>query len=220
MKIFKLYLMNLLLNMNDPFFDVSGEPWMDFLTRLTMYVVSLFILVRFIFYPNNGQSKYIFVYFISGLMIFLIASTLDQVNLNMGIAFGLFAIFGIIRYRTPSIELKEMTYLLVVIGMAAINGLVEFKLASWAGLLIANLIMLVATFGMEIYQPKKIIAKKTLVFTLTNYQALRNNSLMLNEIKKTTAIDAIKAEVLKINKTKNEVTVMVTYRISDDDSST
>lgn len=211
--------MNLLLNMNDPFYDVSGEPWMDFLTRLIMYLVSLFILVRFIFYPNNGQSKYIFVYFISGLMIFLIASTLDQVNLNMGIAFGLFAIFGIIRYRTPSIELKEMTYLLVVIGMAAINGLVEFKLANWAGLLIANLIMLVATFGMEIYQPKTIIAKKTLVFTLTNYQALRKNTLMLNEIKKTTAIDAIKAEVLKINKTKNEVTVMVTYRISDDDDS-
>src|SRR5210317_709327 len=137
--------MNYLLSLTDPFYEVSGEPWFDFLTRFFLYLISLFVLVRFIFYPYNGQSKFIFVYFVSGLMIFLISSTLDQVKLDMGFAFGLFAIFGIIRYRTPSIELKEMTYLLLVIGMAVINGLVQFRLASWAGLLIANLIMLVAT---------------------------------------------------------------------------
>lgn len=110
--------------------NVSGEPWFDFLTRFVIYTLSLFILIRYIFYPHNGQSKFIFVYFVSGIMIFLISSTLDQVQLNMGIAFGLFAIFGIIRYRTPAIELKEMTYLLVVIGMAAIKGLFEFNMAS------------------------------------------------------------------------------------------
>lgn len=206
--------MNYLGSISDPIYDVSGEPWFDFLTRFFIYVTSLFILVRYIFYPNNGQSKFIFVYFISGLMIFLISSTLDQVKLDMGFAFGLFAIFGIIRYRTPSIELKEMTYLLLVIGMAVISGLVEFRLASWVGLLIANGIILSFTFFMEKYNPKTIILRKTLIFTLTNHMVLQEHPLLLSEIKKATGIEAIKAEVLKINKIKNEVTVLVTYKAS------
>lgn len=208
--------MNYLLSLTDPFYEVSGEPWFDFLTRFFLYLISLFVLVRFIFYPYNGQSKFIFVYFVSGLMIFLISSTLDQVKLDMGFAFGLFAIFGIIRYRTPSIELKEMTYLLLVIGMAVINGLVQFRLASWIGLLIANVIILVATYAMEIYNPKKVILRKTLVFTLTNHQVLKDHSLLLEEINKATSVDPIKAEVLKINKIKNEVTVLVTFEASKD----
>lgn len=211
--------MNLLLNISDPILDVSGEPWFDFVTRFLIYAISLFALIRFIYYPHNGQSKFIFVYFVSGIMIFLISATLDQVKLNMGIAFGLFAIFGIIRYRTPAIELKEMTYLLVVIGMAAINGLVEFKMASWAGLLIANSIILVATISMEKYKPKDTILRKTLVFTLVNFQALKSHSQLLEEIKTTTGIDVLKAEVLKINKIKNEVTVLITYKVVNDSPS-
>lgn len=206
--------MNYILSITDPIYQVSGEPWFDFLTRFIMYILSLFILVRFIFYPHNGQSKFIFVYFISGLMIFLISSILDQVKLDMGFAFGLFAIFGIIRYRTPSIELKEMTYLLLVIGLAVINGLVEFHIARWIGLTIANVIVLVFTFAMEKYNPKTVILRKTLIFTLTNHMVLKEHTLLLKEIKNATGIDAIKAEVLKINRIKNEVTVFITYKAS------
>lgn len=205
--------MNLLLNIFEPFFNLGGEHLMDFSIRLLSYTVSLFILIRYIFYPNNGQSKFIFIYFISGLMIFLIASTLDQVKLNMGIAFGLFAIFGIIRYRTPSIELKEMTYLLVIIGMAAINGLVEFNMASWIGLLFANFIVLIATYSFEKYKPKEIIVRESFVFTLSNTQALKKRAILYEEIKNKINIDAIKAEILKVNNTKNEVTVLITYKI-------
>lgn len=208
--------MNILLNIFDVFFDVSGEPLVDFITRFLFFSVSLFIMVRYIFYRYNGQSKFIFIYFISGLMIFLISTILDQVKLNMGIAFGLFAIFGIIRYRTPSIELKEMTYFLVIIGMAAINGLVVFNMANWAGLLIANLIILVATFLMEKYKPRDVIVRKTLVFKLTNSEALNNRKLLLQEIKEITGVDIIKTEILKINKIKNEVTVLITYKIFED----
>lgn len=204
--------MNIFLSIvNDPLLLLSGEPWSDFLIRFLIYMVSLFILVRYIFYPHNGQSKFIFVYFVSGLMIFLISSTLDQVKLDMGFAFGLFAIFGIIRYRTPSIELKEMTYLLLVIGMAVINGLVEFNIASWAGLLFANAVILSVSLFMEIYKPKKTILRKSLVFTPTNYQVLQDNTLLIAEIKDSIGIDVIKAEILKINKVKEEVTVLITF---------
>ena len=59
-----------------------------------------------------------------------------------------------------------------------------------------------------------MILRKTLIFTLTNHQVLKDNTLLLDEIKKATTIDAIKAEVLKINKIRNEVTVLVTYEAS------
>ena len=206
--------MDLILSISGKALYISDELWFDFLSRFLAYVISLFILIRYIFYRYNGQSGFLFVFGLTGLMIFLIASTLDQITLNIGIALGLFAIFGIIRFRTPSVELKEMTYLFISIGMAVINALVEFNTANWFGLLVANLIILNAAFIMERYKPKVTILRKTLVFSPTNLQSLTNSELLKDEIKTATGIDIMMANITKINKVKNEVTVLISYKYS------
>ena len=206
--------MNFLLTIFETSLYISDELWFDFLSRFLAYTLSLFILIRYIFYPYNGQTKFLFVFFLTGLMIFLISSTLDKITLHIGMALGLFAIFGIIRFRTPSVGLKEMTYLFISIGMAVINALVEFNLANWFGLVIANLIILNAAYIMERYKPKVTILRKTLIFSPTNYQVLTNNELLKNEIKEATGIDILKADISRINKVKNEVTVMISFKLS------
>lgn len=95
--------------------------------------------------------------------------------------------------------------------MGVINGLVDFKLAAWKGLCFANILVLSVAFFMEKYVPRKTILRKTLVFTLKDPKALKNHHLLHHEIKQATDIDPIKAEVQKLNKIKNEVTVLVTY---------
>jgi len=204
--------MNYLLNIAEPNLYLSGEPWYDFSSRLLANIISTVILVRFIYYPNNSRVKYLFTFFLMGMMIFLIASILDQVTLDIGIAFGLFAIFGIIRYRSPSIDLKEMTYLFLVIGISIINALVEFDIAHWLGLLIANFIIICAAYMLEIYKPKNNVLKRSLTFTPSDFSVLNNNKLLLEEIIQNTGIKVIKVEVEKVNKARNEVNVWIFFR--------
>lgn len=196
---------------------ISGEPWFDFLLRLIVNTFSIFVLIRFIYYPNNSRVKYLFTFFIMGMMIFLIASILDQVSLDFGFALGLFAIFGIIRYRSPSIDLKEMTYLFAVIGVSIINALVEFDIRTWLGLAIANFIIICAAFFMETYRPKNYVLKRALVFTPSDYSVLNDNVKLLHEIRQDTGIDVLRVEIEKIHKSKNEVNVWIYFRENNAD---
>ena len=192
--------------------NISGESWSDFLIRLLVNVVSIFCLIRFIYYPKNSRVKYLFTFFLMGMMIFLIASILDRVSLDMGFALGLFAVFGIIRYRSPSIDLKEMTYLFLVIGVSIINALVEFNMQTLMGLFIANLIIIVSAFVMEYYKPRDYVLKRSLVYTPSNYSVLNDNQTLLEEIRQNTGINVLRVEIDKINMTKNEVTVWIYFR--------
>lgn len=211
--------MDLLLSIPETSLYISGETWHDFVMRLIANIFSLFILIRYIYYPHNGQSKFLFIFFLTGLMIFLISSSLDRVTLNIGIGLGLFAIFSIIRFRTPSVELKEITYLFISIGLAVINGLVEFNVGNWIGLLIVNVIVLGAAFLMERYRPKSIVLKKSLVFSPTNFNEVSNEKLLITDIKESTGIDVFKVEIAKINKSKNEITAWIYFKDSGNKAS-
>ncbi len=204
--------MDTMNNINEGGIYISGELWFDFLLRLIVNIVSIFILIRFVYYPRNSRATYLFTFFLMGMMIFLIASILDQVSLNIGFALGLFAIFGIIRYRSPSIDLKEMTYLFLVIGVSIINALVEFNVANWLGLVIANLIIILSALAMESYLPKQYVLKRSLVFAPSSFSILNNNKRLLEEVRKDTGIDVLRVEISKLNKTKNEVTLWIYFR--------
>jgi hypothetical protein len=190
---------------------ISGEPWVDFLLRFGINLLSTFILIRFIYYPHNNRIKYLFTFFLMGIMLFLIASILDKVELDIGLAFGLFAIFGIIRYRSPSIDLKEMTYLFLVIGLAIINALVEFRTTTILGLAFSNMVVLGATFFMEKYRPRKNVLKRSLFFYPSCLSILNSNKALLHEIKMNTGIEVTKVEIVKINQAKNEVAVQIYF---------
>jgi hypothetical protein len=205
--------MILLANFFTDFFTgVDIERMADFFTRLFLNSVSIFILIRFIFYPNNGQSELLFTYFLMGLIIFTIASTLENLKLEFGFAVGLFAIFSIIRFRTINVELKELTYLFVIIGLSVINSLVDFKVEDWHGLLVTNFIILILAFSMEKYRPRKNIAKKQLTLTLIDLKILNDNHQLLEEVRKQTNLNVFKVDVSKINAIKNEVIVWIFYR--------
>ncbi|WP_319500394.1 DUF4956 domain-containing protein [uncultured Draconibacterium sp.] len=192
--------------------NISGEPWSDFLIRLTVNIISIFLLIRFIYYPKNSRVKYLFTFFLMGMMIFLIASLLDRVSLDVGLALGLFAIFGIIRYRSPSIDLKEMTYLFLVIGLSIINALVEFNVQTITGLLVANLIVIISAIIMENYKPRDYVLKRLLVYNPSDYSILNDNKTLLEEIRQDTGINILRVDIEKINKAKNEITVWIYFR--------
>jgi len=196
----------------DFFSGADSERVVDFLIRLFFSSATIFILIRYIYYPNNGQYEFLFTLFLTGLIVFLIASILDRVKMEFGFAMGLFAIFSIIRFRTVNIELKEMAYLFTTVGISVINALVNYQIEDWRGLLISNFIILLAAFSMEKYQPRKKVAKKLLTLTLTDLQILNDNKLLLEEVRKQTNLNVFKVDVSKINASKKEVVAWIYYK--------
>lgn len=204
--------MNIMLTIfQDLFVNVDMTELADFFLRLIINSISVFILIRFIYYPNNAQQEFFFTFFITSLIVFLVASSLDRVRIELGFALGLFAVFSIIRFRTPPFELKEMTYLFTSIGISVINALVDFKLPNWLGMLISNVIILAFALGMENYVPKKLVLRKMLTFIPSDLAILNSKKEMLDEIVKTTKINAFRVEISRINAAKNEVTVWIYF---------
>ena len=95
----------------------------DFLIRLLINMAGVFILVRFVYFRTTQKRAYASSYILFGLSVFLITSQLASVEISIGFAFGLFAIFSMLRYRTESINVKEMTYLFLVIAMSLLSAI-------------------------------------------------------------------------------------------------
>ncbi len=108
--------------------DVSTE----LLFRLGIDLLSVMILVRFIYYRIYRKSSLFLTFFVFNVVIFLITYLLNQVQLSIGAAFGLFAVFSMLRYRTEGLSAKDMTYLFVVIALGLIGAVSRGGLAQLA----------------------------------------------------------------------------------------
>jgi hypothetical protein len=196
----------------DIFVNADGTRLTDFFLRLFVNSLSVFLLIRYVYYKYNSQSENIFSYFLLGLIVFLVATSLENVRMEVGLAFGLFAIFSIIRFRSPPIELKEMTYLFMIIGLSITNALVDYNVSDWFGLFFSNTIVFAAALIMENYKPKKEVIKKTLTFIPSGLHVLNSKKLLLEEVKQNTSIHVLKVEISRIHAATNEVTVWIYFK--------
>lgn len=124
------------------------EDLLRMFIRFVFNLLVVLVIVRFIYYPIARRKDYLFTYVLISITIFFLCSLLENVRLELGFALGLFAIFGIIRYRTDPIPIKEMTYLFLVIGISVINALANKKV-SHTELLLTNLAVILAAYALE-----------------------------------------------------------------------
>lgn len=125
--------------------------WPAFSELIIKFILNysvILVLVRYLYYPSTKRKDYLFTYILIGTVIFLLCFLLDNVKLQIGFALGLFAIFGILRYRTTQLPIKEMTYLFIVIGLSVINALANKKI-SLMELLFTNAAVIGITFFLE-----------------------------------------------------------------------
>jgi hypothetical protein len=143
------------------------------------------------------------------------------VKLQLGFALGLFALFGIIRYRTSQIPIREMTYLFLVISLSMINALVNKKVGV-ADVLFANLLVVALSYGFEKRWLLKHESVKIVVYEKIELIKPQNYNLMVQDLKERTGIDTIKrVEVGKINFLNDTCQLKVYYeesRLSIDSS--
>lgn len=103
-------------------FDKLGEK---FFMRLLVDLISVSIIVFLIYLPNYKKRDHLFTFFMFNVVIYIITYLLSKVEMSFGAAFGLFAVFSLLRYRTENISEKDMTYLLLFIAMGLINSTVK-----------------------------------------------------------------------------------------------
>lgn len=220
-----------LINWNDMFFilgekylvHVEGKGWRlfnipfmdmhDFLKltfKFGFFILFLTILVRYIYYPKSKKKSYLTTYLLIGVSVFMISITLENVKLELGFALGLFAIFGIIRYRTNAIEIKEMTYLFVVIGLSVMNALANKKV-SFAELLFANLVVLVIAYGLEHMWLVKNEVSRMVIYERIKLIKPDNHHKLLEDLSKRTGLKINRVSIGDIDFLKDTAKIKIYY---------
>ena len=195
--------MDLLIILLDSLEFLGAPVWdaQDFYKLLIKGIFNLAIvllIVRYIYYPVTKNKDYLFTYLLISLTVFLLCFLLDNVKLQLGFALGLFASFGIIRYRTDPIPIKEMTYLFLVIGISVVNALANKKI-SYAELVFANLLIVFITYGMERLWLLKHESRKNIIYEKIELIKPENEAALLADLKERTGIDIIRFEIRRID---------------------
>ncbi|MCU4173749.1 DUF4956 domain-containing protein [Carboxylicivirga sp. N1Y90] len=191
----------------------------DFSELLVRFILStglIFSIVHFMYAKHSKRKDYYFSYLAIGVMVFLMCFLLNNVKLELGFALGLFAIFGIIRYRTDAIPIKEMTYLFIIIGVAVVNALASKKV-SYAELLFTNMAIL---FGLWILEKrlmlKQELSVKLIYEKIENIHSLKHDEL-LNDLKNRTGININRYEVEKIDFLRDVAEFTLYYNANGND---
>jgi multisubunit Na+/H+ antiporter MnhE subunit len=156
------------------------------------------LIVRFIYYPVTQEKKYVFTFLAFNTIIYFVLGLLSSSNLSVGVGFGLFAIFSVLRYRTDEMPIREMTYLFIIIALPVMNSILISN-GSLAHLLAANGVMVILLyllekgFGFHFEQSKKITYEKIELITPANQAQL------LADLRQRTGLPVKRAEVGRID---------------------
>lgn len=181
------------------------------LARLGLNMLVTTVVVRFVYYRLYRNRDYVFTYFLINLITFTLAYLLSNVPIELGFALGLFAVFGILRYRTEAIRVRNLTYLFVVIGIALLNALANGGI-TLAELLIAN-VVIVGTVAVLEAAPFSGREESRLV----NYDRLdllspEAAAELLEDLRKRTHLPVERFEIGDVDLLRDSALITICYR--------
>ena len=191
-----------------PIFD--SKDFLKLLIKTSFNLLIVLIIARGIYYPLTKNKDYLFTYLLISLTVFILCVLLDDVKLQLGFALGLFAIFGIIRYRTDPIPIKEMTYLFLVIGVSVVNALANKKI-SHAELLFANFVIISVTFVLEKLWLLRHESRKSILYEKIELISPDKKELLLKDLKQRTGLNIVRYEVKKIDFMRDVANIIIYY---------
>ena len=195
--------------------DPLTLQWFDedfylLIMRLAINMVFITILIRFLYYEKTRRKDYLFTYYLTGTITFFLCFGLKKLDIDTGMGLGLFAIFGIIRYRTDAIEIKEMTYLFLIIGLSVVNALASNKL-SIAEMGLINVFMVILTYILEFVWLMKHETRKTITYERIDLIKPENAAEMKKDLEVRTGLSLNRFEIGKIDFLNDTAQVRVYY---------
>ncbi len=193
---------------------INVEDFAELIFRSLLNSAVLLLIVFFPYLKYSARRNYTFSFIAVGTTVFLLCFLLNSVKLSIGFALGLFAIFGIIRYRTDAIPFKQMTYLFVVIGISVMNALANKKV-SYAELLFTNVAIVTGLWMLERYLNHKNEGCMQIVYeNISNVHVDRYDDLK-KDLKLRTGFEITHFEIEKIDYLRDIAIVMVYFKTDD-----
>jgi len=184
--------------MSDNFFNLNNPDFYGILIRFVIHIFFLIVLIRYIYYRYSKKEKFLFTFFLMGITVFFITSMLRSVWIEFGMAFGLFAVFAILRFRTRNFSLKDMSYIFTVIGISVINSL---KLVGFPvlGVIFFNIIIVISAILLERFTAKNNTITHSIIYENLDLLKSGKKQKILNEISEMTGKKILKIKIRRIN---------------------
>lgn len=182
----------------------------DFLLGFTLNLVVALIIVRFIYYPLSRSKAYVFTFIAFNTIIYCALAFMTSVEMSMGVGFGLFAIFTILRYRTDPIPIREMTYLFVLAALPILNFAV-FNNGMLPALLLANLLLIALLYWLEIGRGFHYETAKKIRYERIDLIRPENQGLLLADLKERTGLAITRIEVGKLDFLRDTADIILYY---------
>ncbi len=191
--------------------DLIDVPdFFELIVRFAFNIIVTVIIVRYLYYPIAKRKDYLFTYILISTVVFLLCFLLENVKLQLGFALGLFAIFGIIRYRTNPIPIKEMTYLFIIIGISVINALANKKV-SYTELFFTNAAIIFVTYGLEKIWLLKHESRKTINYEKIELIKPENRELLLKDLEERTGLKINRIEIGRVDFLRDIARIRIYY---------
>lgn len=195
---------------------INVADFSELLIRLALNLLVTFLVVQYMYARNSRRKDFYFSFLAVGTVVFLLSFLLNSVKLELGFALGLFAIFGIIRYRTDAIPIKEMTYLFIVIGISVINALANKKV-SYVELVFTNSMIVFGLYLLEKHLMLKQEGSIRLIYEKIENIHDENKEILLADLKERTGIKIKRYEIQKIDFLKDVAHITLYYNANGND---
>jgi len=182
----------------------------SFLLNLGFNLLVAVVLVRLVYYPATRDKRYVFTFLAFNITIYLVLVFMGRVVLGLGVGFGLFAIFSVLRYRTDPIPIREMTYLFVTAALPVMNS-VALSDGIQADLVIANGVVLLLLFVLERGWGFRFEASKKIVYERIELITPANRQLLLADLKERTGLPIKRVAIGQINLLRDTADIQVYY---------
>lgn len=191
-----------------------ADDFNGLMIRFIAHLLVVFIIIRLIYYPTSKRKDFLFTYILISVASFFICWVLHNLKLDMGVGLGLFAIFGIIRYRTDTMPIREMTYLFIVIALAVVNALSN-KTVSYMELIFVNSITLIVILILEKITFLKHETSKVVLYEKIELIKPDKRAELIKDLEDRTGILINRVSIGKINFLRDTAQVIIYYYDSE-----
>jgi hypothetical protein len=194
----------------DALLKISGKFGM----RLIIDMLFVVLLLKFIYIKRYKSKDYVFTFFVFNIVIFSVAFLLNKIELSLGAAFGLFAVFGMLRYKTEEISIKDMTYLFLNIAVGLICAVTKIKgedTYEYMFLIGLNLIIFVIIYLLESNIFMKRESMKLVVYEKIENIKANDHSQLIADLRERTGINIHRVVIQKIDFLKDAAQIKIYY---------
>lgn len=194
------------------------QSLLHLLMRFAFNLLISWLIVRICYYRKSQRKDYVLTYMLFSSAMFLLIFLMENVNLQIGLTLGLFAIFGVIRYRTETVPVREMTYLFVIIATSVINGLALN--ISYVELIVANALIFLLIWAMESRVLLRHTSAKLVIYEKIQLITPERREEMITDLEQRLGHKVNKVEVGHVDFLRDVAFVKVYYELPDGEINT